>query len=61
MKEKHILKDLVVTFFKIGLVTFGGGYAMISLVEDECVGKQHRIAHFIMSYPVFLTYAFIFY
>ena len=27
------------TFFKIGLFTFGGGYAMISLIEDE-VGRR---------------------
>ena len=55
MKEKHILKDLVVTFFKIGLFTFGGGYAMISLVEDECVGKKHWITHDEMSYLVVLA------
>ena len=32
--RKHIL-ELFKTFFKIGLFTFGGGYAMISLIEDE--------------------------
>ena len=53
--KKHILKDLVVTFFKIGLFTFGGGYAMISLVEDECVGKKHWITHDEMSYLVVLA------
>lgn len=26
---------LFITFFKIGLVTFGGGYAMIPLIEEE--------------------------
>ena len=26
------------TFFKIGLFTFGGGYAMIPLIEQEIVG-----------------------
>ena len=55
MKDKHILKDLVVTFFKIGLFTFGGGYAMISLVDDECVGKKHWITHDEMSYLVVLA------
>ena len=29
--------DLFWTFFKIGLFTFGGGYAMIAVVEDICV------------------------
>lgn len=55
MKDKHVLKDLFVTFFKIGLFTFGGGYAMISLVEDECVGKKHWITHDEMSYLVVLA------
>ncbi len=36
--------DLFVTFFKIGLFTFGGGYAMISIVEDECVNKRKWIS-----------------
>ena len=31
--------ELFWTFFKIGLFTFGGGYAMISLIEDE-VGQK---------------------
>ena len=29
------------TFAKIGLFTFGGGYAMISIIEDTCVKKKH--------------------
>lgn len=31
----HVLLDLFLTFFKIGLFTFGGGYAMIPLVTEE--------------------------
>ncbi|MCD7971883.1 MAG: chromate transporter [Candidatus Azobacteroides sp.] len=31
------------TFFKIGLFTFGGGYAMISLIEREIVEKKKWI------------------
>ena len=38
--EKVRLKTLFFTFFKIGLFTFGGGYAMLSLIEEECVGKR---------------------
>ena len=34
-----ILLDLFFTFFKIGLFTFGGGYAMISLVMEQTVAK----------------------
>ena len=37
------LVELFVTFFKIGLFTFGGGYAMISIIEDNCVEKKQWI------------------
>ena len=40
---KNLLK-LFATFFKIGLFTFGGGYAMISFIEDECVNKHKFIS-----------------
>ena len=32
--------SLFTTFFKIGLVTFGGGYAMIPIIETEVVDKH---------------------
>lgn len=32
-----VLMELFLTFLKIGAFTFGGGYAMISLIENECV------------------------
>ena len=31
------------TFFKIGLFTLGGGYAMIPLIEEEVVNKKHWV------------------
>ena len=37
--------DLFLTFARIGLFTFGGGYAMISLIEDLCVEKKKWITH----------------
>ncbi len=37
------LLDLFLTFSKIGLFTFGGGYAMISIIEDNCVEKKQWI------------------
>ena len=40
-----ILLDLFLTFAKIGLFTFGGGYAMISLIENDCVEKKKWITH----------------
>ena len=40
-----LLFDLFLTFAKIGLFTFGGGYAMISLIEDSCVEKKRWITH----------------
>ena len=43
-KFKKALK-LFLTFFKIGLFTFGGGYAMISLIENECIEKKKWITN----------------
>ena len=40
-----ILLELFLTFAKIGLFTFGGGYAMISLIENICVTKKEWITH----------------
>ena len=37
------LCELFLIFFKIGLFTFGGGYAMISLIDEECVVKKNWI------------------
>ena len=41
----RILFDLFITFVKIGLFTFGGGYAMLSDIEDNCVEKKKWITH----------------
>lgn len=35
-----LLWDLFRVFFRVGLFTFGGGYAMISIVEDACVDRR---------------------
>ena len=43
--KKRIYWELFSTFFKIGLFTFGGGYAMIPLIEDICSEKKHWITH----------------
>lgn len=34
-----IFLELFITFFKIGLFTFGGGAAMIPLIQQECISK----------------------
>ena len=36
---------LFLTFAKIGLFTFGGGYAMISIIENICVEQKKWITH----------------
>ena len=41
----NLLLDLFLTFAKIGLFTFGGGYAMIALIENTCVEKKQWITH----------------
>ena len=41
----NILLDLFLTFAKIGLFTFGGGYAMIGIFENVCVETKKWISH----------------
>ena len=40
MKE---LFDLFAAFFKVGLFTFGGGYAMLPILQREVVDRQHWV------------------
>jgi chromate transporter len=40
-----LLLELFLCFFKIGLFTFGGGYAMIALIENACVEAKKWITH----------------
>lgn len=40
MKDWNKLWKLFATFFKIGAFTFGGGYAMIPLIQKEAVEKN---------------------
>ena len=37
-------KSLFSTFFKIGMFTFGGGYAMIPIIEADVVDKHHWVS-----------------
>lgn len=37
--------ELFFTFIKIGTFTFGGGYAMISMIENNCVENKKWISH----------------
>lgn len=39
-QEVKSLETLFFTFFKIGLFTFGGGYAMIALLEEEFIQRR---------------------
>jgi chromate transporter len=45
VKKLPILLDLFLTFAKIGAFTFGGGYAMISVIDTICVDKKKWITH----------------
>ncbi len=40
MKRSKIVFELFITMLKIGLFTFGGGYAMIALLESEFVSRK---------------------
>ena len=37
--------DLFLTFAQCGLFTIGGGYAMISVIEEACVERKNWITH----------------
>ena len=41
----NLLSDLFLSFAKVGLFTFGGGYAMLALIENLCVERKHWITH----------------
>ncbi|MBR2498990.1 MAG: chromate transporter [Clostridia bacterium] len=45
MKKLKTLFTLFITMFKIGLFTFGGGYAMIAVIERELVERKKWINH----------------
>ncbi len=45
MKKASVLLDLFLTFMKIGLFTFGGGYAMLAIIENICVEQKKWISH----------------
>lgn len=40
-----LLPDLFLTFAKVGMFTFGGGYAMIYMIENACVEQKNWITH----------------
>ena len=41
----HLLLDLFFTFAKIGLFTFGVGYAMIAMIDHNCLEQKGWISH----------------
>lgn len=41
----NLLMQLFLTFARIGTFTFGGGYAMIALIERACVEEKQWIDH----------------
>ena len=45
MKKLKTLLSLFFAMFKIGLFTFGGGYAMIAIIERELVERKKWIEH----------------
>ena len=45
MKRLKLLFSIFISVLKVGLFTFGGGYAMISVIEHEFVSKKKWIEH----------------
>ena len=44
MPQKNRLFDLFITFFKVGAFTFGGGYAMLPLIQREVIETHHWLS-----------------
>lgn len=44
-KEKTSLIELYISFFKVGLFTFGGGYAMLPIIEREVVKNKKWVSY----------------
>ena len=44
MSELDLYISLFITFFKIGLFGFGGGYAMLSLIQHDVVETHNWIS-----------------
>ena len=45
MRNFNRILEIFILFFKIGAFTIGGGYAMLSLIEDEIVNKKEWLDH----------------
>ena len=44
-RKMNVLAELFLCFAKIGMFTFGGGYAMIALIENTCVEQKKWLTH----------------
>ena len=44
-RTMNVLVELFLCFAKIGMFTFGGGYAMIALIENACVEQKKWLNH----------------
>lgn len=44
-RTMNVLVELFLCFAKIGMFTFGGGYAMIALIENTCVEQKKWLTH----------------
>ena len=40
VKDLKLLFDMFITFAKVGVMTFGGGYAMLPILQREVVEKK---------------------
>ncbi|MGP1568852.1 MAG: chromate transporter, partial [Peptoanaerobacter stomatis] len=41
----HTLISTYLIFFKIGAVSFGGGYAMLPFIEEEIIKRAHYLTY----------------
>ena len=46
--------QLILVYLKIGMFGFGGGYAMLSLIQYEVVDHHHSVSYTHLTLPTIL-------
>ena len=54
-KNEVSLWVILLTFFKVGAFTFGGGYAILPVIQQEIVNKKKWISHEVFSDILIIT------
>ncbi len=53
--KRESLLTILLTFFKVGAFTFGGGYAILPVIRQEVVEKKHWVSEAVFSDILIIT------